>query len=138
MKHIQTRRACCRGATSRKWSSCSRCCKCLTSAKATGNDGEKARNGILHHRFLGQPAADVDCQVCSNYDLLQRQLPGVNVDELFQERPAMLFIDPGCVPLGLQQLQEVMKTPHDTSTVSNLLWAFYGPSLEDRNGCILI
>jgi hypothetical protein len=40
-----------------------------------------------------------------------------------QERPAILFIDVGCLPHAVEQLKDVMAYPTDPTTLGNLLWA---------------
>ncbi|CAL8462789.1 g2322 [Coccomyxa elongata] len=73
--------------------------------------------------FLARTPDQLEAQVGSAYDIIQRDLPVTYVDAMIQERPAILFIDIGCLPKAVEQLQDVIAYPTDPATLSNLLWA---------------
>jgi len=52
-----------------------------------------------------------------------------------QERPAILFIEHDFLAWGLPQLKSVSKHstyPTDSVSCANLIWSFFGRSLEDQ------
>lgn len=84
--------------------------------------------------FFNQPSHDIVQQVAKNYRLFSEELPEI-VDSMVQERPAVLFIDHGYLIKGLPHLKSVSKHsayPTDSTSCANLLWSFFGRSLEDR------
>ena len=61
------------------------------------------------------------------------------VDSVVQERPAVLFINKEYLKEGLPHVRSVSKHapyPADSTMCANLLWSFFGRSLEDEHNCI--
>ncbi|KAK9907759.1 hypothetical protein WJX75_009405 [Coccomyxa subellipsoidea] len=73
--------------------------------------------------FLARTTEQLEAQVGSAYSIIQRDLPISYVDAMIQERPAILFIDVGCLPNAVEQLKDVIAYPTDPATLGNLLWA---------------
>jgi len=92
--------------------------------------------------FFNQPTADIIDQVSKTYTLLCNELPdtveahgALLVDSMVQERPAILFIEHDFLAWGLPQLKSVSKHstyPTDSVSCANLIWSFFGRSLEDQ------
>lgn len=73
-------------------------------------------------------------QVSENYRIFSGEVPEL-VDSVVQERPAVLFINREHLEEGLPHVKSVSKyTPYPTDSTScaNLLWSFFGRSLEDE------
>lgn len=76
-----------------------------------------------------------DClQVSENYKIFSSELQDM-VDSVVQERPAVLFIDVEHLQEGLPLVKSISKHapyPADSTGCANLLWSFFGRSLEDK------